>query len=280
MRAIHINWTKPYKERTDKGYRAEDFEIFTTVLSALVWREKNGEIAMITDSDGYKFYNDCGLIPVWNEVSTSLDKMPKVSTKMFWAAGKIYALMNEKAPVAVLDTDFIVWEKLDFDKLGDVSVIHFEDLNKDIYPDKDYFLLKDGYEFDKKLDWEIKPSNTAFYVIKNQEFLKSYSESALCFMDNVKDVDDNLRYMVFAEQRLFSMCAKELSISLGTISDIETLFKNGEKTFTHIWGMKQQMRDNEMLRYDFCMRCKERIKKDYPRVSKILSNIDILKMYY
>ena len=56
MQAIHANWTRP---RTDacNSFFVEDFDIMTTILSALKWREKNGTIKMVTDSAGYEFYN-------------------------------------------------------------------------------------------------------------------------------------------------------------------------------------------------------------------------------
>mgnify|MGYP000721346980 FL=1 len=40
MDAIHINWTKPFRNRFNVPYEVEDFEILTTILSALKWREK------------------------------------------------------------------------------------------------------------------------------------------------------------------------------------------------------------------------------------------------
>lgn len=52
MDAIHINWTKPFRNRFNAPYEVEDFEILTTILSALKWREKNGNIKMVTDSVG------------------------------------------------------------------------------------------------------------------------------------------------------------------------------------------------------------------------------------
>ena len=50
MDAIHSIWTKP---RLRNGiFHQDDFEILTTVLSALKWRETNGTITMVTDSTG------------------------------------------------------------------------------------------------------------------------------------------------------------------------------------------------------------------------------------
>ena len=56
MDAIHINWAKPFRNRFNAPYEVEDFEILTTILSALKWREKNGNIKMVTDSVGAQYY--------------------------------------------------------------------------------------------------------------------------------------------------------------------------------------------------------------------------------
>ena len=78
-------------------------------------------------------------------------------------------------------------------------------------------------------------------------------------MRGTDEKNDRLKYMVFAEQRLLPMCAKIAGVSIGAFSDLGKLFSEQERRFTHTWGMKQQMRDNHALRYDFCKRCINRI---------------------
>lgn len=60
MEAIHSTWTKP-RIYSAGGFFIEDFDILTTILSALKWREKNGTIKMITDSTGLEFYESRGM---------------------------------------------------------------------------------------------------------------------------------------------------------------------------------------------------------------------------
>ena len=132
MKALHINWTKPFFARQGGEYYIEDFEILTTILSALKWREKNGSIKMVTDAVGREFYIRNGMEDLWDgSIECVLDSI-KENPQVFWAAGKLHALSREAAPVAVIDTDFIVWEEILFDKLGAVSVIHDEDLYTDV----------------------------------------------------------------------------------------------------------------------------------------------------
>lgn len=279
MHAIHSNWTKP---RTIDGgaYFAEDFEILTTVLSALKWREKNGTISMITDSNGFEFYKLRKLCSVWDSVETELDGIPDyVDPKTFWAAGKLFSLKSVSVPTAVMDTDFIVWEMLAFDKLAELTVIHREELYSDIYPEPSFFNMARGYIFNPDLNWEIKPANTAFYVIKNEKLKDMYINEAENFIKNCVDCDC-LTGMVFAEQRLLPMCAEMLGIETHEFSNISRLCNDGEKYFTHIWGMKRQMRNDLALRRDFCLRCVRRIKSDFAEYVPILSQIPEIRDYF
>lgn len=278
MHAIHSLWSKPRISATGALY-IEDFDLLTTILSALKWREKNGTISMITDTDGYNFYKSRNLIPLWDTITCDLDNIPKwINENVFWAGGKIFALNGVKSPVAAIDTDFIVWDKLAFSNLPDLTVIHSEKLNPDVYPDMGYFKMKDCYMFNPKWDWSINPFNTAFTVIKNETFKEAYCKDAIDFIKNA-DGDDTLTYMVFAEQRLMAMTAKEMNIQTREISTMENLFRDGERYFTHTWGMKQQMREMKALRNDFCRKCIRRITDDYPEFVSTLFNIPELKPY-
>ena len=279
MKALHINWTKPFFARSNGSYYIEDFEILTTILSALKWREKNGSIKLVTDRAGRDFYIKNGMASLWDDgIDTVLDSITE-DASVFWAAGKLHALSREAASVAVIDTDFIVWDEILFDRLGALTVIHDEDLYTDVYPDKSYFNMKDGYCFDNSWDWNIKALNTAFYVIKDNDLLYEYTSEAIRFMNSADNTDDQLCYMVFAEQRLLGMVAAKQGKETGCFSTLEKLFKHGEGYFTHIWGMKQQMRDNDELRYAFCRRCIDRILRDYPDKKQMLDGIDALKRY-
>ena len=280
MNAVHINWTKPFFVRNAGEYYIEDFEILTTILSALKWREKNGSIKMVTDSVGKEFYIKNGMDKLWDGgIETVLDDIHE-DAYMFWAAGKLHALSCEIAPVAVIDTDFIVWDEILFDRLPALSVIHDEDLYPDVYPDAGSFKMKEGYRLNPDWNWNIKALNTAFYIIKDDVLLKEYTKSAVEFMDNALDCDDPLTYMVFAEQRLLHMEAQRLGKEVKCLSTLEKLFKDGDGWFTHIWGMKQQMRDNNELRHEFCRRCINRIIKDYPGYEEMLHGIAVLKPYF
>ena len=155
MKAFHSNWTAPYLINSSL-YEMKDYEILTTILSALKWREKNGSIKMITDRVGESYYKKIGIESIWDlGIECKLDSINHlVNNEIFWAAGKIYALSMEKGPIAMIDTDFIIWQSLDTCiKESSLAVIHREGIDPFVYPDKDYFNLKDGYNFDNQWNW-------------------------------------------------------------------------------------------------------------------------------
>lgn len=268
MRGIHINWTKPCLAH-QKTYAPQAFELLTTMLSALKWKEKNGKIKLYADKTALSFYDDIKLLSVYDEAE-ELFVDEDINADMFWAAGKIYALANENAPVAMIDNDFIVWDTVS--DIGDCTVIHFEDISPEIYPEKSYFKMKDGYKWNN-YDWSLKACNTAFTVINSQELIKLYTDEAIRFMKNAESVTEPLKYMVFSEQRLLNMCAKELGIRVLAFSSLDELRKIGGGRFTHIWGEKQRMRDNEEQRNEFCKKCVSRIDSDFPQYTKIAKSI-------
>ena len=78
MKAFVSNWTRPYAVRCpDRPYQMTDFDLLTTVLSALVWRRENGSIRMITDDTGAQYYRSLGLTDLWDGgIFTYLNDIP------------------------------------------------------------------------------------------------------------------------------------------------------------------------------------------------------------
>ena len=282
MRAFHSNWTKPFFEKHTGEYYIEDFELLTTILSALKWQELNGDIEMITDEIGAAYYKKIGLEKIWNlGIDDSLEKNMKHHLKpsTFWAAGKLYALEKQTGPCIMLDTDFIVWESLEHVLLKhDVAVIHREALQESVYPPKERLKVHPNYQYPKSWNWSVEPCNTAFTCFNHLEFKNHYVKQALHFMQHVEE-EDPLIYMVFAEQRLLAMCAEKKEIDLFQLSTLDALFKSGQKAFTHIWGYKRMLMNDLKVRTHFCKRCVTRIKQDYPDIFPLLYEVESLAPY-
>ena len=261
MNAFHTLWTRP-----GCGILAEKYQLYTMVLSALKWRSFNGDITLVTDSKGRDMIVEMKLSDVWNDIVTELDDIPGyIKPQTFWAAGKIYALRNRKAPVVSMDTDFIVWSALELEKAKTrLCVIHKETLNSTVYPDSMPYI-----EFDDGFSWSALPVNAAFMYIADKEFIERYTGYADMFMRSCPS-DDRLRPMVFAEQRLFSMTAEKLGIPVDTFSTLERLAGGGDDRFTHIWGYKRQLETDADEKSRFTERLRSRIIKDYPHMEGII----------
>jgi hypothetical protein len=114
MTAFHSNWTRPFfSNNPSRVYCIEDWDLLTTILSALEWRKHNGSIQMVTDETGSEYYRRLGLEHIWDlGITGDLDKHIDrgISPCCFWAGGKIFALRKQHVPCAMIDTDLIVCE--------------------------------------------------------------------------------------------------------------------------------------------------------------------------
>ena len=273
MEAFHILRKKKY---------INDFEVFVMVLSALEWKKYNGKIKLVTDKKGLSFIQQYGIENIWDEIELCLDELDKlpINEKVFWAGAKIFALSKQKAPCVMIDLDFIVWQKLDFIKYeNELAVIHRENVNNSIYPQQDYFKVN-KFNFNEKWDWSLLACNTAFAFFGNEELRQYYCKKALDFMLDVDIKEDFLCYMVFAEQRLLAMCADELGCKVNSFSQLYNLFDTKQTTFTHVWGMKGRLQENEQMNRDFCKKCLYRIQKDFPQWARYLSNFEWFNKYF
>jgi len=282
MNAFHSNWTKPFFLRNQGcSYFIEDYDLLTTILSALEWRKHNGGIKMITDSAGAEYYNKLGLAHIWDlGITASLDALDgeAISPLTFWAAGKIFALARESVPCMMIDTDFIVWKSLAADINGvALAVAHLENISDGIYPEKTFFKMEEQYCFPPEWDWTALPCNTALLYIADEQLKDYYTEESFRFMRNLRKTKDITVEMVFAEQRLLAMCAAAKGIQIKPLLDINNL--DTQNTFTHIWGLKRELQTDKKQRREFCLNCIERIISDFPEEKTVLKKIESLKYY-
>ena len=282
MQAFVSNWTRPYAVRCpDRPYQMTDFDLLTTVLSALVWRRENGSIRMITDDTGAQYYRSLGLTDLWDGgIFTYLNDIPStIDPCTFWAAGKLYALAATPAPCVMLDTDFIVWHSLSEHWHRPLAVIHREALNPAIYPAPSAFVLAPSYHFPTNWNWHEPACNTALTYFGNDTLRKTYVGQAMDFMQAARG-RDGLIYMVFAEQRLLAMCAQACGVPIHAFSTEQDLFQGNQRDFTHIWGFKQAMQEQPVLHELFCQKCAARIRKDFPIYAHICQTIPQLQPYF
>lgn len=191
MKAIHVNWTKPFFERhrlrghgfettreiNSTTYEVPDYQILYTILSALKWKQFNGPIKLYTDSIGLSFYKQLGITDLYDEINIDfLNNLDEVDPVLFWTSGKIQSLQNEKEPFVFLDQDFIVRDTIPekfYSK--DIGIGHWE------IPRGHYYFTKDQWERDiKHMEFPENYNicayspNTSFLYFSNPKIVEEY----------------------------------------------------------------------------------------------------------
>lgn len=270
MDAIHILSFAPARAKGRQEIHADDFDLYCMALSALTWRRYNGSITLCCDNYYADYCDKLGLNDIWNDINVCVaDDLEGINPLMFWAGGKLLALREISAPVAMIDTDLIIWKTLSFGE--ELIAAHREDISDNIYPPLSFFrtrghILPDFSE-------SVLPLNTAFLYVPDNDFKEFYTSQAISFMKSAVPCGDFLKYMVFAEQRLVAMCADYTGTPVRTLLDKDRLFYP-QSDVTHLWGAKQAMRDHPEMRADFLNKCRARLKKDFPDYSYICDIID------
>lgn len=276
MKGFYSIWTAPSGR---KEFYMQDFEILTMALSALTWRKYNGKVKMYADEKAFDFLQSRGLIELFDDGFELIQVDKEINPAVFWAAGKLFALSRIDEEMAMVDLDLIVWKNLDKEfENSDILVIHREEICEDIYPEKDYFQMKDGYCFPKGFDWFEKPCNTALLYIKDSLFRKEYCKEAIRFMKSCNMDKDNLKPMVFAEQRMIAGLApvwnQHISSSFPLANDI-----GDQDTYTHVWGHKNILKFNYKERDKYCKKCLARLKEEFPEDYEWIKNLEEFQEY-
>ena len=243
---LHIFSTAPgTRMRAGKPFSLPAFEIICQALSALMWKKLNGPIKFYGDKAACRWLADLDLLGMYDVVDNQvLEGIPDdINQEIFWAGSKLFALRAEKAPVAMVDTDLIVWKPLGDLLDGPLTVLHREDLI-DCYIRKEFLKTRPGYAFDPQWDWTVHPCNTAFAYFGNEDFKSRYVEKAVDFMrGNGEYPMEMVSQMVFAEQRLLAMESVKEGLEIHTL--VGDPFENGNDIFTHLWGAKNIARNDQ-----------------------------------
>lgn len=283
LSAFHTVWSAPSALKDD--FCMKDYDLLVMALSALYWRRNNGKISLFADEYVVRYLDRMNMIGLWDKIEV-LPYYLGINPYMYWAGAKLFALRKADAPVVMMDTDLIVWKKLKCssksalisqNQMGiknanmieisssKVCVAHCEPIIGNVYKPREYFVMKKHFDFDR-FSWEVMPSNTAFLYISDAKFKDYYVDTATDFMQSSCDTSDSLSYMVFAEQRLLSMCAFEKNIAVDCLISFPHDIGN-QDTLTHVWGYKKILEQNDYERMKFCKRCVNRLKKDFPEQS-------------
>lgn len=267
-------WSKPYcAGNHTENYFMEDYELLTMVLSALMWRKNNGGICLYADAPAIGFIRAKGLEPIWNLGIEEIMVPEIISEKVFWAAGKMYALRKMKMPAVMVDLDLVVWKNLDkVMEDTDICAVHREGIFPETYPDLSFFHMSPDYVFDREWRTDVLPVNTCMLYIKDEEFKNYYADSAIEFMSSCVEQEENLCHMVFAEQRLLAMCAHKKNQKISTFfPDSASIHK--QDIFTHLWGYKNILKYNYQERLQFNQKIKNRVRREFPEEYELVKNL-------
>jgi hypothetical protein len=256
-------------------------ELLTLSLSALSWRQHNGPILLYTDSSGARWFQDRKLDFLWNagiDTSALCALESRVEPGVFWAAGKLAALVHERCPVVMMDLDFIAWEAIGQMVVGhNLVTAHREELCPGVYPERVSLGAPAGYMYDPEWDWDALACNTAFVYFNDDSLRDEYVREAFRFMEgNPAAPAEPVTHMVFAEQRLLGMVAERRGVSIGEFIPGGRVHDQG--LFTHLWGAKHTM--DMAARKRYCMDAAARIVRDHSFAAESLACLPNLTAYF
>ena len=220
------------------------------IVSALMWQKHNGSIKLYTDKAGYEFISRNNLLDLWDSgINTDILENTNypINPTVFWAAGKLIALEASATPCVMLDTDLIVLKSLT-GLLHDsvLTALHPESLEPNVYLSPELLKKAVGFTFPDNYNWDVSPANTAFLFIRDLEFRQFYVDESKKFMFHNDEMPaEMVSQMVFAEQRLLSICADYAKIPLNFL--LSEPFSSANSQIIHLWGFKELMRKSEAI---------------------------------
>lgn len=284
-----------------------DYSILLALLLALKWKQLNGRIKLYTDSLAASIFHELGILSIWNDYDTEvLDKInwTSINPTLFWPAVKFFAYLNEKSPCVYIDLDLIIWKNIhEICHKKDVLFTHQESVKDSYwYCQKEYLRRPEGYEFKKEWSWEIPAANTSLIYFGDSSFKDYYSQEALRYITNnsvdILATKSETPESLFAEQRLLTMCAKEMSLKAlpfidATWSPIRSRFIKHDKKLgvwnfhkienqpliTHAWFYKRLLESNVTAHDMYCRSLVKIILDEFPDIIKSLKNAKFIEKY-
>lgn len=262
--AFHVLWTKP-SATSGKNFSLNNAEMLTMIVSALMWQKHNGTIKLYTDNTGYAFIKEHELLSLWDGgIDTEIleNNNYPINSEVFWAAGKLIALEMQTCPCVMLDTDLIIVRPI-HELLNDSAImaLHTETLNPDVYLNPSLLKQPDDFKFPAYYNWEALPSNTAFLYIGDELFKTFYLNESKRFMfHNEEKPEELVSQMVFAEQRLLSICATYNKLAINHL--LTDPFSLSNDTVIHLWGFKSLLGQSKSVQTIYCKQLIKTVGKE------------------
>jgi hypothetical protein len=247
MTYFHSYWTRPLLDPARPAAEQElvwwDFEALTWLWSGLEIR-RHSPLRLVTDTRGRLAVERAGLEWLYTAgISTTLDDIaPDLDAGVFWAAGKLHAYRDVPVPCVSVDTDAVLWQPLA--PSAPVMVLHAEDRAWWWYARDEASFSQHGFA-GPEWDWSLHPINAAVVYLADDDLRNFYADTAIRFMEGCSrahrggEIPPNA--MLFAEQRLLPMCARQLGRPLACVTEMlpgpAWIPRNAD--CLHLWGAKR-----------------------------------------
>ena len=310
MKAVFVNWTKPFSERkrlinpafkiinkiTSDKYTIVDYELLYTIMSVGYWKEYNGPTKLYTDSTGYEYYRKHNMLELWDEIDIdTLNNYNNIDAGQFWTSGKTFCICKEEPPFCFLDLDFIIKEKLpEWVFNSDITIAHWEIARGQYYPNKEQFSEIKHWSPPEDYSYHMLVPNTSFLYINNKsihtEYLKDHLEAV-----NTKDQIPEW-FWLLTDQGLLGQILRRNNIKPQTLTD-KVFLSNFEGTgddkvgesaifyypikhdatkdlinWWHVWLWKAYYNKSEDLRVEHCKKMYQEISINFPKYSHLLKH--------
>ena len=311
LKAIHVNWTKPFFHKNDlrghafntikakEEYELLDYQYLYTILSILNWKRLYGYIKLYTDKVGEEYYKKIGILDLYDEVDTEfLDGIKCDDPAQFWTSGKIHAICNEIPPFVFLDNDFILYEKIDtLIQQNEMIISNWEiGRGKYYFTENEFNSTINHYKLPE--DYSIKSlvPNTSFLFFKNDKVLSEYKTIHIECINTV-DVYPEW-FWLYTDQCSLGYLIRKHKIKVDTLSDFIFLmdsdfaYKNEDVElgytqpyylqmnreirnifYNHIWLRKVQYNDDPQLKFEDCKNWISELNLNFPQYSYLVNNI-------
>lgn len=282
MKAIFVNWTKPFFHREDaEGYNKIkmsdlstdeysiiDYELLIQKVAVLRAKKHIGKTILYTDTIGYEFYNKNNMLGLWDEIDVDtlnqfdLDNSNVVAGK-FWTTGKSIVIGKQSEPFVFLDNDFIVREELPkwiFDY--DLVHTHWEIQRGDFFVSNRQIDEIGGID---DFAQNMLMPNTSFLYINNSELCKDYLKKHLDIICRKYDTIPEWLWLL-ADQGIMGYSARKLNLKVESLEN--TIYVSYPEIDTSkvgcgpFWVKNPNHIEHSTLNYEHVWFTKYRLKVD------------------
>lgn len=294
MRCIFVFWSKPYfYKKFNKGYNKEknikfeglsllDFEKSFIKLSSISASKYVGKSILYTDTIGYEYFKQNGLLEYYDEVDVDLlnyfDNTYDFNAGYFWTSAKTFVICKQTTPFIFCDLDFILQEEIKLNDLSRFDIVHNQ---WEMQRGKFYV----SYEKLSKLNLPyfykgMLYPNTSFLFVNNIECLKEYWKlhEKIILNKNIDYNDESI--WLLADQGILPFVMRKLNLKVNSLEN-HTYIEDGERNsdkvnvgvipyriqysnqqnitlkYHHVWLNKKNMLLNEKAANDFIQKSEQ-----------------------